>query len=31
MDPVLNYVGGHVHIIKDFDVDFLSLISVKDI
>ena len=31
MDPDLNYVGGHVDIIEDFDVDFLSIISVKDV
>ena len=31
IDPVLSYVGGHVHIIEDFDVDFLYIISVKDV
>ena len=31
MDPVLSYVGGHVHIIKDLDMDFLSIINVKDV
>ena len=30
-DPVLSYVGGDVHIVEDFDVDFLSIISVKDV
>ena len=31
MDHVLSYVGGDVHIVEDFDVDFLSIISVKDV
>ena len=31
MDPISSYVGGHVHIIEDFDVDFLSIISFKDV
>ena len=31
MDPLLSYVGGDVHIVEDFDVDFLSIISVKDV
>ena len=31
MDPVLSYVGGHVHIIEDFDVDFLFIINVMDV
>ena len=31
MDPVLNYVGRNVHIVEDFDVEFLSIISVKDV
>ena len=31
MDLVLSYVGGHVHIIEDFDADFLSIINVKDV
>ena len=31
MDPILSYVGKHVHIIENFDVDFLSIISVKDV
>ena len=31
MDSVLSYVGGDVHISEDFDVDFLSIISVKDV
>ena len=31
MDPILSYVGGHVHIIEDFDVYFLSIISFKDV
>ena len=31
MDHVLSYVGGEVHVIEDFDVDFLSIISVKDV
>ena len=31
MELVLSYVGGDVHIVEDFDVDFLSIISVKDV
>ena len=31
MDPILSYVGGHIHIIKDFDVNFISIINVKDV
>ena len=31
MDPILHYVGGDVHIVKDFDVDFLLIINVKDV
>ena len=31
MCPLLSYVGGDLHIIEDFDVDFLSIISVKDV
>ena len=31
MDLVLHYVGGNVHIVEDFDVDFLSIINVKDV
>ena len=31
MDPILSYVRGDVHIFEDFDVDFLSIISVKDV
>ena len=31
IDPVLSYVRGDVHIVEDFDVDFLSIISVKDV
>ena len=30
MDPVLSYLRGDVYIVEDFDVDFLSIISVKD-
>ena len=29
MNPILSYVGGHVHIIEDFDVDFLFLSMLK--
>ena len=29
MDLVLHYVGENVHIVEDFDVDFLSIINVK--
>ena len=31
MDLVLSYVGRHVHIIEDFDMDFLSIVNVKDV
>ena len=31
MNPVLSYVRGHAHIIEDFDVNFLSIINVKDV
>ena len=31
MDLILSYAGGYVHIIKDYDVDFLSIINVKDV
>ena len=31
MDPVLSYVGGDVHIVEEFDVNFLSIINVKDV
>ena len=31
MDLVLSYAGGRVHIIKDFDVNFLFIINVKDV
>ena len=31
MDLVLSYVRGDVHIVMDFSVDFLSIISVKDV
>ena len=31
MDHVLSYVGGEVHIVQNFDVDFPSIISVKDV
>ena len=31
MDHVLSYDVGDVCIVKDFDIDFLSIISVKDI
>ena len=31
MIHVLSYVGGNVHIVEDFDVDFLSFINVKDV
>ena len=31
MDPVLSYVGGHIHIIEDFYVNFISIINVKDV
>ena len=31
MDHVLSYVGGDVHIIENFDVDFMSIISVKNV
>ena len=31
MNPVLSYVRGHAHIIMDFDVNFLSIINVKDV
>ena len=31
MDHVLSYVGGEVYIVEDFDVDFLSIISVRDV
>ena len=24
-------LGRHIHIVEDFDVDFLSIISVKDV
>ena len=27
---VLSYVGGDAHIVEDFDVDFLSIISVAN-
>ena len=30
MDPVLSYVRGDVYIVEDFNVDFISIISVKD-
>ena len=31
MDPILSYVGGDVHIVEDFDISFLSIISVEDV
>ena len=31
MDLVLHYVGGNIHIVEDFDVDFLSIINAKDV
>ena len=31
MDHVLHYVGGDVHNVEDFGVDFLSIITVKDV
>ena len=31
MNLVLSYVGENVHIVEDFDVDFLSIIDVKDV
>ena len=31
MEPILSCVGGDVHMNEDFDVDFLSIISVKDV
>ena len=27
--PELKYIGGDVHIVEDFDFDFLSIITVK--
>ena len=31
MDPALSYVRGDVHIVEDFDVDFLTTISAKNV
>ena len=31
MDPLLSYVGVDVHIVEDFYIDFISIISVKDV
>ena len=31
MDHVLHYVGRDVHIVEDFDVDLLSIITVKEV
>ena len=31
MDPELHNVGGNVHIVEDFDMDFLSIITIKDV
>ena len=29
--PELKCLGGDVHIVEDFDIDFLSIITVKDV
>ena len=31
IDPALSYVGGDVHIVEDFGVDFLTIISAKNV
>ena len=31
MEPELKYIGGDVQIVEDFDMDFLSIINVKDV
>ena len=31
MDPVLRYVGRDVHIVEEFDVNFLSITNIKDV
>ena len=28
-EPEFKYIGGDVHIVEDFDIDFLSIINVK--
>ena len=28
-EPELKYIGGDVQIVEDFDIDFLSIITVK--
>ena len=31
MNPKLSYIGGDVFLLENFDVEFLSIITVKDV
>ena len=30
-DPMLNYVGGSVHMLEEFDVEYLDIIAIQNV
>ena len=30
-EPMLNYVGGSVHILEEFDVEYLDIIAIQNV